>query len=136
MLEKNPNFKPDLVIIGQFIENGDVQFSSDQDILEQVLLNIALNALQALPDGKGTLSLWAMSQGRNVVIKVEDNGSGMTQQEAVRAFEPFFTTKSNGTGLGLATCVHQVHALQGSIQLASEKGVGTTVTITLPQNRA
>jgi signal transduction histidine kinase len=136
MLEKNPNFKPDLVIIGQFIENGDVRFSSDQDILEQVLLNIALNALQALPEGKGTLSLWAMSQGKNVVIKVEDNGCGMTQQEAVRAFEPFFTTKSNGTGLGLATCVHQVHALQGSIQLASEKGVGTTVTITLPHNRA
>lgn len=136
MLEKNPKFNPDLVIIGQFIENGDVQFSSDQDILEQVLLNIALNALQALPESKGTLSLWAMSQGKNVIIKVEDNGCGMTQQEAVRAFEPFFTTKSNGTGLGLATCMHQVHALQGSIQLASEKGVGTTVTITLPHNKA
>lgn len=133
MLEKNPKFKPDLVIIGQFIENGDVRFSSDQDILEQVLLNIALNALQALPEGKGTLSLWAMSQGKNVVIKVEDNGCGMTQQEAVRAFEPFFTTKSNGTGLGLATCQHHVHALNGSIQLASDKGVGTTVTVILPR---
>lgn len=133
MLEKNPNFNPDLVILGQFIENGDVRFSSDQDILEQVLLNIALNALQALPEHKGTLSLWAMSQGKNVVIKVEDNGCGMTRQEAARAFEPFFTTKSNGTGLGLATCMHQVHALQGGIQLSSEKSVGTTVTITLPK---
>lgn len=136
MLEKNPNFNNDLAIVSEFIENGDVRFSSDQDILEQVLLNVALNALQALPEGKGTLAFRAKSEGKNVVIEVRDNGCGMTRQEAARAFEPFFTTKAQGTGLGLATCLHHVHALQGSIQLASEESVGTTVSITLPYRQA
>jgi signal transduction histidine kinase len=141
VLEKNPNFNPDLVIVDELIENGDVRFSSDQDILEQVLLNIALNALQALPEGKGILVFRARSEDRDVVIEVRDNGCGMTRQEAARAFEPFFTTKAHGTGLGLATCLHDVHALQGSIQLTSEKSEasasrGTTVRITLPRRQA
>lgn len=141
MLEKNPNFNADLVIVDEFIENGDVRFSSDQDILEQVLLNVALNALQALPDGKGTLVFRARSEDADIVIEVRDNGCGMTRQVAARAFEPFFTTKANGTGLGLATCLHDVHALQGSIQLTSEKSEasasrGTTVRITLPRRQS
>ena len=136
VLEKNPSFKPDLVLINEFIDNEDVRFSSDRDILEQVLLNVALNALQALPDGKGTLTLRAKSEGKNVLIEVKDDGCGMTRQEAARAFEPFFTTRSNGTGLGLATCLHYVHALQGSIQLNSEKGSGTTVSIILPNRQS
>lgn len=136
VLEKNPNFNNDLAIVSEFIENGDVRFSSDQDILEQVLLNVALNALQALPEGKGSLVLRAASKGKNVVIEVQDNGCGMTRQEAARAFEPFFTTKAQGTGLGLATCLHYVHAMQGSIQLVSEKATGTTVSITLPYRQA
>jgi two-component system sensor histidine kinase PilS (NtrC family) len=132
VLEKNPNFHKELVILHQFIENGDVRFSSDPDILLQVLLNVALNALQALPGGKGELEMRCAIKGTLVVIEVKDNGCGMTQQEVARAFEPFFTTKAHGTGLGLATCHHYVQTLEGTIRLASEKGSGTTAAITLP----
>ena len=133
MLEKSQGFDKQHVVMHQFIENGDVRFSSDQDILVQVLLNVALNALQALAEGKGTLEFSATTDGKNVIIKVRDNGCGMTPQEVSRAFEPFFTCKPSGTGLGLSTCLHYVQALDGSITLNSEKGVGTEVVVILPK---
>jgi two-component system sensor histidine kinase PilS (NtrC family) len=132
MLEKSPTYDKKLVITTHLIENGDIRFISDQDILVQVLLNVALNALQALPEGRGTLEFTATKMGKNVVIKVRDNGKGMSPQEAARAFEPFFTSKAAGTGLGLSTCLHYVQSLDGNIILESEKESGTVVSITLP----
>jgi len=135
MLEKNPGYDKNLVITNHFIENGDIRFSSDQDIVVQVLLNVALNALQALPAGKGSLDFDANTDGKNVIIKIRDNGNGMSPLEVGRAFEPFFTSKPTGTGLGLSTCLHYVQALDGNITLNSKKEVGTVVTITLPKNQ-
>lgn len=135
MLEKNPAFRQDLVSIRQFIENGDIRLSSDPDIIVQVLLNIALNALQALPEGKGRLELEARTEGAKVVLKVGDNGRGMAREEASRAFEPFYTNRPNGTGLGLATSLHYMQALEGNITLDSKPGAGTTVIISLPLNQ-
>ena len=134
MLEKDPVFRKELVNVSQFIENGDIRFFSDPDIIVQVLLNVALNALQALPEGKGTLRLEAETEGSRVVLLVRDNGCGMALEETARAFEPFYTNKPNGTGLGLATSLHYVQALEGNITLNSEIGAGTTVTISLPLN--
>jgi two-component system, NtrC family, sensor histidine kinase PilS len=135
LIEKSPQYNKDLVIIDQIIENGDIQFFSDPDILVQVLLNVVLNGLQSLKGGSGILELSALREGNDVRIKVRDNGSGMTSQEAARAFEPFFTSKATGTGLGLSTCLHYVQALEGNINLNSELEVGTVVTITLPLNQ-
>ncbi len=132
MLEKSPSYDKALVNTSHFIENEDIRFISDQDILVQVLLNVALNALQALHKGKGKLEFTANKMGKNVVLKVKDNGQGMNPQEAARAFEPFFTSKAAGTGLGLSTCQHYVQSLDGNITLESEKESGTVVTITLP----
>ncbi|MEO7426775.1 MAG: ATP-binding protein [Fibrobacteria bacterium] len=135
MLEKDPSFHKDLVKIDQFIENGDIRFFSDPDIIIQVLLNIVLNAVQALREGKGILALEAATEGEKVILRVIDDGKGMEKEEVSRAFEPFFTSKSSGTGLGLATSLHYVQALEGNITLNSVSGTGTTVIISLPFNQ-
>jgi signal transduction histidine kinase len=135
MLEKDPAFHKELVNVRQFIENGDIRFFSDPDIIVQVLLNVALNALQALPGGRGLLELDAKAEGQKVVLQVGDNGRGMGREESARAFEPFYTNKPNGTGLGLATSLHYVQALEGNITLNSVIGTGTTVTVSLPLNQ-
>jgi two-component system sensor histidine kinase PilS (NtrC family) len=135
LLEKDPAFRKESVHVRHFIENGDIRFFSDPDILVQVLLNVALNGLQALPEGKGRLELNARLDGGKVILEVGDNGRGMGPEEASRAFEPFFTSKPTGTGLGLATCLHYVQALEGNITLNSDIGTGTTVTISLPLNQ-
>lgn len=134
LLEKDPGFRPELVNVRQLVENGDILFRSDPDLLVQVLLNVALNALQALPDGKGTLEFSARMDGENVGLEVKDDGHGMGREEVARAFEPFFTNKPNGTGLGLAASLHYVQALEGNITLESSEGAGTTVAINLPRN--
>ena len=134
LLEKDPGFRPELVNVRQLVENGDILFRSDPDLLVQVLLNVALNALQALPDGKGTLEFSARMDGENVGLEVKDDGQGMGREAVARAFEPFFTSKPNGTGLGLAASLHYVQALEGNITLESSEGAGTTVAISLPMN--
>lgn len=139
MLEKDPGFHKELVNVRQCIENGDIRFFSDPDIIVQVLLNVALNAIQALPDGKGVLEFEAetkmTTEGAKVILRVGDNGRGMGPEESAKAFEPFYTNKPNGTGLGLPTCLHYVQALEGNITLNSVEAVGTSVIISLPLNQ-
>ncbi len=109
--------------------------------LEQVLLNIALNAIDAMPDG-GRLCVRAWPQqgpSRNprrdgIAIAVEDTGRGIPPEVRSKIFRPFFTTKAkgSGTGLGLAICARLVHSHGGEIAVSSEVGSGTTVTVWLP----
>jgi two-component system sensor histidine kinase PilS (NtrC family) len=134
MLEKDPGFRRERVNVRQSIEGGDIRFTSDPDMLVQVLLNVALNALQALPEGRGNLEFAARADGPGVKLEVKDDGRGMGRDEAARAFEPFYTSKPNGTGLGLAASLHYVQALEGNITLNSSEGAGTTVAISLPSN--
>ena len=135
MLERDPAYHKELVNVRQFIENGDIRFFSDPDLIIQVLLNIALNALQALPAGKGYLDFRAKTENTKVILDIIDNGIGMDKEDISRAFEPFYTNKPNGTGLGLATSLHYMQALEGNITLNSTVGVGTTVSISLPFNQ-
>ncbi len=135
MLEKDPAFHKELVNVRQFIENGDIRFFSDPDIIVQVLLNVVLNAVQALPEGRGNLQFEAKTESGKVILQIVDSGKGMDKDESSRAFEPFYTNKTNGTGLGLATSLHYMQALEGNITLNSSVGAGTTVTINLPFNQ-
>jgi PAS domain S-box-containing protein len=116
----------------------------DQGQLEQVLLNIVLNARDAMPGG-GTLTIRSRvvdgddaaaprkspSDGW-VTIAVRDTGVGIPPDILGRVFEPFFTTKQSGTGLGLATAQQIAHNLRGEITVASELGAGSTFTVWLP----
>lgn len=103
--------------------------------LQQVLLNLALNAIQAMPDG-GRLSLVAdragSESGGQVRIRVSDQGVGMDQATLDRLFSPFFTTKANGTGLGLVSCHRIVDSIGGQIKVSSTLGEGTCFDLLLP----
>jgi signal transduction histidine kinase len=119
----------------------------DEDLLRQILLNLILNAVEAMPQG-GELRVAVAPQERDekthadrgavggVRITVRDTGEGIPAEILPRIFDPFFTTKSNGTGLGLAIVHHAVTALEGSIQVQSEIGRGTTFTLILPASPA
>jgi PAS domain S-box-containing protein len=106
---------------------------ADRSKMEQVLFNLILNARAAMPNG-GLLTIETANADDSVLLSVADNGHGMDPEVAGRAFEPFFTTrpKGEGTGLGLATAYGAVINAGGSIDLSSEPGAGTTVTIRLP----
>jgi two-component system sensor histidine kinase HydH len=103
----------------------------NQDRLTQVLLNVVKNAIQAMSDG-GTIRIAADIDGRNVIMKVNDNGHGISQEEMSRVFEPFYTTKARGTGLGLALCRKIIEEHGGKIIMQSVVGEGTSVTISIP----
>jgi PAS domain S-box-containing protein len=101
--------------------------------LEQVLVNLVVNARDAMPNG-GTVSIAAAGTDGGVRITVADDGAGMPPSVVERAFEPFFTTKEagEGTGLGLATVHGVVTDAGGTVEIDSEVGAGTVVTIFLP----
>jgi signal transduction histidine kinase len=110
----------------------------DPGQLEQVLMNLAVNARDAMPRG-GKLTITtrnvARPGGEAVQLSVTDTGSGMDAGTRARLFEPFFTTKEpgQGTGLGLSLSYGIVKQLGGTIDLKSKVGEGTEVTITLPR---
>lgn len=119
----------------------------DRSQLEQVLMNLAVNARDAMHDG-GTLRIetasyevgddlarqLGISLGQYVRVSVSDNGRGMTPEVAARAFEPFYTTKSKaeGSGMGLATVYGIVSDARGQVVISSQPGLGTKIEIILP----
>ena len=104
------------------------------DQLEQIFLNVLVNAWHAMPEG-GQITIQANAANDDQVrIAFSDTGLGIAAEDLERVFEPFYSTKGErGTGLGLAICRQIVEAHQGAISLSSEVGAGTTVTIALMQ---
>jgi signal transduction histidine kinase len=100
--------------------------------MEQLFLNLVLNALQAMPEG-GALTITTRCENGSVVAEVSDTGTGIPEEIRDRIFDPFFTTRKvgEGTGLGLAVSHSIVAAHGGSIEVESEVGVGTTFRVTL-----
>src|SRR5215831_14347454 len=107
--------------------------SGDVGQLQQAVVALATNAIDAMPDG-GTLTLRAIHSGSRVLVQVKDNGVGIAPENMTKIFDPFFTTKDvgQGTGLGLAVCYGILSDHGGRLDVRSSIGVGTTFTITLP----
>lgn len=105
----------------------------DPQAIQQVVLNVLTNAMQAMPEG-GTLRVESSIRGTDVVVRISDDGVGMDDSVASQAFVPFFSARhaAGSTGLGLSVSVGLVESHNGTITLESAPGVGTTVEITLP----
>lgn len=116
--------------------SGDLpKVRGNQNQLQEVLLNLILNAYQAIGDREGTLTISASTHDGEVVLKVADNGPGIAANVLRKVFDPFYTTKATGTGLGLFVSQRIIKAHGGTIELESTEGKGTCFTICLPALR-
>ncbi|NLF87278.1 PAS domain S-box protein [Candidatus Bathyarchaeota archaeon] len=103
----------------------------DRTFLKRVLVNLTMNAVQAMPNG-GKLTIKATAKGGNAVITVADTGTGIPEEFKPKIFQPLMTTKSKGQGFGLAVVKRLVEAQGGTISFESKAGAGTTFTLTFP----
>ncbi len=107
---------------------------AEPELLKQVFLNIAKNAIEAITDGGVvTVSTKVDEENKRIFVMIHDNGPGIPNYFVDKIFDPFFTTKETGTGLGLSICQKIVHDLGGTIRV-STKGFGTTFQVYLPYN--
>lgn len=121
----------------QKIDRQLKDISCDEDLLKQVLLNLILNAIDAMPQG-GALKISATITHdipEEVVIAISDTGSGISDAALPQIFDPFFTTKTTGSGLGLAIAQNAVTAHQGLIRVKNRSDCGAIFTIRLPKHR-
>jgi signal transduction histidine kinase len=131
---------PDAVRLELQVQDEGLVVDANYTELQQVMLNLALNAIQAMPNG-GRLSLTASHAGQRdgvdwMHICVADEGIGMDADTLSHLFNPFFTTKADGTGLGLISCKRIVEGAGGSIHVSSQPGQGTCFELRLPMHEA
>lgn len=117
------------------LEGGLPNFLADADRLQQVLVNLILNAYQAL-DGKGTIILSGKTKDGWMILAVEDDGPGIPEADMTRLFEPFFTTKKQGSGLGLSISQKIAEAHGGRIAIKRLAPHGTYFALQLPLEKA
>jgi nitrogen fixation/metabolism regulation signal transduction histidine kinase len=107
--------------------------AGDPELLHRAFSNLALNAMDAMPQG-GSLTMRASQHGDRAMVEIADTGAGLTAEECERLFTPYYTSKAHGTGLGLAIVQSVISDHGGRISVRSEPGRGTTFMIELPRN--
>ena len=112
------------------------RYCIDVEALRQIIVNIGLNAIQAMPGG-GNLTITTKRTYNRIIIEIQDSGTGIDPAILDKIFDPFFTTKEvgEGTGLGLAVSYSLINQMVGTIEVQSEPGQGTLFTISLPANQ-
>jgi two-component system NtrC family sensor kinase len=117
--------------VAREVDGAEVR--TDPGLVRHLLTNLVANAVDAMPNG-GRLEVQARQEGRDVVLRVADTGTGMAPEVKRHIFEAFFTTKpsGSGTGLGLAICKEIARALKGRIDVESEPGKGSSFTVRFP----
>lgn len=125
--------KFDRIVIEELLQEDLPEVRGDMNQLQQVLLNLSLNACTAMPDG-GKLTIRTAVEGDEVLLKTADTGCGIKPEHLDRIFEPFFTTQDvgRGTGLGLSVTHGIVEQHGGRLEVQSREGEGSTFTIRLP----
>lgn len=115
------------------LKDTDISLEADTNLLEQVLINLVVNAIEAVkdkPDSRIVLSAYT-TNARKTIIKVADNGNGMPAEVIEKIFIPFFSTKKNGSGIGLSLCKQIMMLHKGNIQVQSAEGEGTAFLLQL-----
>lgn len=124
-----------IVVVKRFTESRPLLYA-DHSQLKQVLLNIFINSMEAMPLGGEIIVEAAKGEdiikGERIVVKISDTGMGIREEDKAHLFEPFFTTKGTGTGLGLSICKRILEKHQGEMYIESVYNKGTTVTLILP----
>jgi signal transduction histidine kinase len=115
--------------VRQDADSADVRV--DKDLMKQAVLNVVVNAMQAMPDG-GELRFDSCVKGDAAEIRVSDTGRGIPPELREKIFRLYFSTKNNGSGIGLAMTFRIVQLHDGTIDFTSEPGKGTTFLIRLP----
>ncbi|MFY0252469.1 ATP-binding protein [Chitinophaga sp. 30R24] len=110
----------------------DGKILADEDKILIAFLNIIINGIEAMKAGEGRLSIQARCEADKVLIRITDNGSGISPQNQAKLFEPFFTNKTKGTGLGLTATQNIILQHKGTIAVESALGEGTSFLITFP----
>lgn len=125
------------VKIAMNLASGLPMVSASPSEVQQVLLNLINNAIDAIGTGGGTVEVTSRTENDNVVVDVADTGQGIPRAIIARIFDPFFTTKpvGKGTGLGLSICFGIIKKMGGEISVNSSVGIGTTFHVRLPQSK-
>lgn len=119
------------VVVQRDLASPPTALYADREQLWEAVFNILRNALEAMPQG-GILRLTTVREDSEAVLRITDNGPGMTAEQREKIFHPFFSTKEGGTGLGLAVVRQIINEHGGRIECQSEPGKGTVFTIRLP----
>lgn len=119
------------VVLRTLPGEANIPVDVDVNLIKQAVLNLMINAVQAMPQG-GELILRLVARGNQAVLEVIDTGTGMDAECRHRIFDPFYTTKGRGAGLGLPTTRRIILEHHGAIRVDSEPGKGTRFTVTLP----
>jgi len=131
-----PQLTPKGIIVKKRFAEGLPLIRGDHFQLKQVLLNLLINSMEAMPHGgKITVDVFKdedVIHGNRLIVRVMDTGTGVREEDKIHLFEPFFTTKGGGTGLGLSICRKITEKHNGEITIESVHNQGTTVTLTLP----
>ncbi|MFD1778275.1 ATP-binding protein [Fredinandcohnia salidurans] len=116
-----------------FIEDS-LYINGNKDEIKQVLINIIKNAIEAIGND-GLLQINAFAKEQDIIVKITDNGPGMTKEQLSKIGTPFYSTKDKGTGVGLTICFQIIEQLKGSIYVESTVGKGTSFLIKLPTSK-
>jgi PAS domain S-box-containing protein len=126
-----PQLKENRVTVDTVETHGPFPVMIDEAAIHAALLNLVLNAIQAMPEG-GTLRVESQKVGNIAHLVIRDTGKGMTPEQIANVFEPFYTTKSQGLGLGLPFAKKIIDQHSGTIVVNSKPGAGTEIVIELP----
>lgn len=123
------------IVVSLHLFHDDVQVNAARVALQQLLVNLLVNAIEAMVENASTrlLTLALTVEGRNAVIAVSDTGCGIAKQAAPHLFDAFYTTKEGGTGMGLAICRRIVTDHAGSLEAISLPGGGARFVVRLPR---
>ena len=110
---------------------GSPVINVDKEQINRIFSNVMINALESMPDG-GRMTITTEIAGDFFVVKIQDTGRGIPEEDIIRIFDPFYSTKASGTGLGLSMTYGIVVSHNGTIAVESETNKGTVFTISLP----